>query len=72
MNNAVYGKTQENLRKWINVKLITDEKIKKKRVAHPGFKQGSIITEELTVVQSRITTLVLNRPIYTLDSVCKA
>ena len=64
MNNAVYGKKQENLRKRINVELITNEKILKKRVAHPGFKQGTIISKELTVVQSRITTLVLNRPIY--------
>ena len=64
MNNSVFGKTQENLRKRINVELITDEKILKKRVANPGFKCGNIITEDLTIVQSRITTLVLNRPIY--------
>ena len=64
MNNAVFGKTQENLRKRINVELITDEKILKKGVANPGFKHGNIITKELTIVQSRITTLVLNRPIY--------
>ena len=49
LNIAVYGKTQENLRKRINVELITDEKILKKRVANPGFKQGNIITKELTV-----------------------
>ena len=35
MNNTVYGKTQENLRKRITVELITDEKILKKRVANP-------------------------------------
>ena len=64
MNNAVFGKTQENLRKRINVELITDENFLKTRVANPGFKQGNIITKELTIVQSRITTLVLNRPIY--------
>ena len=33
MNNAVYGKTQENSRKRINVELIIDETILKKRVA---------------------------------------
>ena len=45
MNNDVYGKIQENLRKRINVELITDEKIFKMRVANPGFKQGNIITK---------------------------
>ena len=62
MDNAVYGKTQGNMRKRINVELINNEKIFKKRVASPGFK-GNIISKELTVVQSRITTLDLNRPI---------
>ena len=40
MNNAVYGKTQKMFRKRINVELITNEKILKKRVANPGFKHG--------------------------------
>ena len=64
MNNAVYGKTQENLRKRINLELINNEKILKKRVANPRYKHDNIIFKELTVVQSRTTTLVLNRPIY--------
>ena len=64
MNNSVFGKTQENLRKRMNVELITDSKTAKKRVAKPSFKRSNIITEDLVVMQCHITTLKLDRPIY--------
>ena len=44
--------------------LVTQEKILKKRVANPKFKRGVEITENLVAIQSKITTLMLNRPIY--------
>ena len=37
MNNSVFGKTHENLRKRVNVELITDANILRKRVAKPNF-----------------------------------
>ena len=64
MNNTVFGKTHENIRKHVNVELITNAKILKKRVAKPAFSRGDIITEDLTIIQSKITTLKLNRPVY--------
>lgn len=64
MSNSVFGKTQENLRNRVNVELVTSEKILKKRVANPRFKRGIEISENLTAIQSKITTLMLNRPIY--------
>ena len=64
MSNSVFGKTQENLRNRMNVELITKENILKKRVANPRFKRGIEISENLVAVQSKITTLMLNRPIY--------
>ena len=64
MNCSVYGETQENLRNRVNVELITDEKILKMRVANPKFNCGIEINEELTIIQSKIATLMLNRPIY--------
>ena len=59
MNNSVYGKTQENLRNRVHVELITDAGIFPKRV-----NQGNPITDCLTVIQCKVATLTLNRPIY--------
>ena len=67
MNNSVFGKTQENLRNRVHVELITDARILRKRVAKPSFYRGNPITDCLTVVQCRVATLTLNRPIYVLE-----
>ena len=64
MNNSVFGKTQENLRKRVQVEQITDADILRKRVAKPIFHRGNPITDCLTVVQCTVATLTLNRPIY--------
>ena len=42
MNNSVFGKTMENVRKHKNIKLITSEKKFKKEVMKPNFKGPSI------------------------------
>ena len=62
MNNSVFGETLENLRKRVQVDLITDAAILRKRLAKPSFCRGIPITDCLTVVQ--VQTLELNRPIY--------
>ena len=64
MNNSVFGKTQENLGKRVNVDLITDSNNLRKRVAKPSFCRGIPITGCLTVVQCKVQALTLNRPIY--------
>ena len=40
MNNAVFGKTMENIRKHRNIKLITDREAYLKAVMKPNFKSG--------------------------------
>ena len=64
MNNSVFGKIQENLRNRVNVELVTDVRLLRKRVAKPSFYRGNPITDCLTVIQCRVQTLTLNRPIY--------
>ena len=64
MNNSVFGKTQENLRNRVNVELVTDARLLRKRVTNPTFYRGKPIAECLTIIQSKVATLTLNRPIY--------
>ena len=64
MNNSVFGKTQENLKKGVHVELITDVGILRKRVAKPNVYRGNWITDCLTAIQCTVATVTLNRPIY--------
>ena len=64
MNNAVFGKTMENLRKRQNIKLITDEAKLLKYVSKPGFVNSKIFNENLVAVHNVKEKLVLDKPIY--------
>ena len=63
MNNSVFGKTMENLRKRVDVKLVTDEK-KLELSAKPTFVSSKIFNENLVTVHKIKETLILNRPAY--------
>ena len=64
MNNLVFGKTMGNLRKRVDVKLITDEKKLMKLTSKPTFVPGKIFKEKLVAVHKIKETLSLNRPAY--------
>jgi hypothetical protein len=64
MNNSVFGKTMENMRKRINVKLCTTVTNFKKQVAKPQFHRFKIFNEDLVGVHLNVTTLELSKPIY--------
>ena len=67
MNNSVFGKTMENLRKRINVHLVKGvneiDKLKK-LIAKPSFNAFKKFNENLVAVHMYKDTLKLNRPIY--------
>ena len=66
MNNSVFGKTMENLRKRVNVKLVrVNEEDKLRRlIASPAFARANIFDDDLAAIQLHKSRLVLNRPVY--------
>ena len=62
MNNSVFGKTMENLRK--RVKLVNDKVKLSKLIASPSFDYFRIFSEDLAAVSLKKTKLYLNRPIF--------
>ena len=64
MNNAVFGKTMENLRNRMRVELVNSPDKFKKLIAKPNLKSFRIFTPHLAGVHLGKLTLYLNRPIY--------
>ena len=53
MNNAVLGKTIENVRKHSNVKLVTLKRRKKYLVSEPNYYTMKFFTENLLSIEMR-------------------
>ena len=64
MNNAVYGKTMENVREHINFELVDTPERFQKVVNAPTYKHRHIINENLVGVEKLKETVKLNKPIY--------
>ena len=64
MNNSVFGKTIENIRNRVDVKLVNTEEKFKKLAAKPNFKSRKIFNENLTSVHMKKTSLTMNKPVY--------
>ena len=64
MNNSVFGKTMENIRNRVNVKLVNTKEQLRKLVAKPNFKSRNIFNENLVSVHMKKTSLTINKPVY--------
>ena len=64
MNNSVFGKTMENIRNRVDVKLVSDRKVAEKLSAKPNFKRCTIFDENLIAIQMTRTKLTFNKPVY--------
>ena len=64
MNNSVFGKTVENIRNRVNIKLITDENEAEKLVAKPNFNHRNNLSENMITIHVRKTELKFNKPVY--------
>ena len=64
MNNSIYGKTMENVRKRVDVKLVTTETEVLKATASPCFQSQRIMTGDLGAVKKMKEVMTLNKPCY--------
>ena len=64
MNNAVFEKTMENVRKHRNIKLATTERRKNYLVSEPNYHTTKFLTENLLAIEMKKTQIPMNKPVY--------
>ena len=64
MNNTVFGKTLENIRKHRNIKLVTCRELYLCTVMLPNFKSGVLFGENLMGCEMGRIKVVMNKPVY--------
>ena len=64
MNNSVFGKTMENIRKHKNIKLVTNREAYLKAVMKPNFKSGILFGENLMGYEMGKIKITVNKPVY--------
>ena len=63
MNNAVFGKTMENVRNRRDVKLVVTEERRKKLVSEPNYDSRKVFSESLMAIEMRKTEVFIDKPI---------
>ena len=64
VNNTVFGKTMENVRKHRYIKLVTTEARKKYLVSEPSYHVTNLFSENLLAIEMRKTHILMNKPVY--------
>ena len=64
MNNSVFGKTMENIRRHRNIKLVNNEDDYLKSVMKPNFKSGTLLGPDLMGCEMGKIKVVMNKPVY--------
>ena len=64
MNNAVFGKTMENVRKHRDIKLVKTDKKRNKLMSEPNYHTTKLIDNNLAIIEMRKVKVKMNKPIY--------
>ena len=64
MNNSVFGKTMENVRKHRDIKLVTTNEKRNKLVSEPNYHTTTYFSENLLAIEMRKTKIIMNKPVY--------
>ena len=64
MNNSVFGKTLDNIRNRVDIRLISTDKLVQKLAAKPNYDCCTILDENIIAVHMKKTKLYFNKPVY--------
>ena len=64
MNNSVFGKTMENIRNRVDVRLVNNQDKAQKLISKPNLKHWVLFDENLIGVHLKRIKLVFNKPVY--------
>ena len=64
MNNAVFGKTMENVRKHKDIKFVTTERRRNYLVSEPNYHTTKFFTKNLLEIEMKKTEILVNKPVY--------
>ena len=64
MNNSVFGKMMENVRKHRDIKLVTTEKRRIKLVSEPNYHTTKQFLENLIAIEMKKAKVKMNKPVY--------
>ena len=64
INNALFGKTMENVRKHRDIKLVTTDEKRNKLVSEPNYHTTKRFSENLIAIEMKKTKVKMNKPIY--------
>ena len=64
MNNSVFEKIMENIRKHRDIKLVKTDKKRSKLVSEPNYQTINLISEDLSIIEMKKTKVKMNKPIY--------
>ena len=64
MNNSVFGKMMENVRKHRDIKLVTTEKRRIKLVSEPNYHTTKQFSENLIAIEMKNAKVKMNKPLY--------
>ena len=64
MNNAVFGKTMENVRKHRDIKLVTTDKRRNQLASEPNYHTAKYFSENLLATEMKKTKVKMNKPVH--------
>ena len=64
MNNSVFGKTNENVRKHRDIKLGTTDKRRNQLVSEPDYHTTKLFSKNLLAIEMNKIKVKMNKPVY--------